>query len=247
MAAARVVGMTPLMSMSGEVTRERRRTRSPWRNPRRTGYVLGSGLMLASLTALVTNQESSWTAKGPMNAGHEDLSCASCHDETQGSLRQQVQANVSHILGRRDSVVWVGRQPVTNQVCLDCHPVPDDRHPTFRFFEPRFADAREEVGAHRCNACHQEHQGRRVARGDFCGACHEDIELSADPIDPSHRQLAADDRWSSCLGCHDFHGNHDHRPQQSFAERFGTEPIEAYLEGGPSPYGDRIERARSER
>ena len=51
-------------------------------------------------------------------------------------------------------------------------------------------------------------------------------------------------RWDTCLGCHDFHGNHglSHRPAR---RRDRPAAIQTYLDGGPSPYPAPIIRART--
>jgi len=80
---------------------------------------------------------------GEMNTGHQNIDCDYCHRLATGSLRQQIQANVRFVLGLRLKAADYGRSPVTNEQCLGCHRRPDDRHPVFLFFEPRFKEARK--------------------------------------------------------------------------------------------------------
>ena len=108
-----------------------------------------------------------------------------------------------------------GHQPVTNATCLECHDRPNDRHPVFRFFEPRFAEAREQIQPQYCLSCHLEHSGKRVTTFEItsCVHCHKDITLNHDPTTISHEDLIEAGQWESCLGCHDFHGNHVMKPK----------------------------------
>jgi len=178
-------------------------------------------------------------AKGPMNTGHGRLACAACHKNAPGSFRQQIQANVHYALGRRATSAAFGRLPVGNENCLACHERPNDRHPVYRFLEPRFAEAREKLRPHQCVSCHAEHHGKRVtlAETGYCAQCHKDTRLKKDPIDVSHADLITMKQWDSCLGCHDFHGNHIMKTAQSIDKRTPVAAIRAYFGGGPSPYG----------
>ena len=156
-----------------------------------------------------------------------------------GPLRQQIQANVAYALGRRGAPADFGFKAVSNKDCLACHERPNDRHPVFRFLEPRFQDARREVGAHECVGCHAEHSGARVTNdGAFCGSCHEDLEIEADPAHPTHRELAVQGAWQSCLRCHDFHGNHVGAPPSALDAAAPEAEVREYLRGGQSPYGE---------
>jgi hypothetical protein len=172
-----------------------------------------------------------------MNSGHEQTACEDCHRDAPGTLRQQLQANARYLLGRREAPVEFGKLPVGNQDCLACHERPFDRHPVFRFNEPRFSEARKALSPQLCASCHREHSGQRVtAQAGYCAECHADIDLSEDPVRPTHAQLSADGLWATCLGCHDFHGNHSFDPPTEFDARIDAREIEAYLKGGPSPY-----------
>lgn len=179
-------------------------------------------------------------AKGPANTGHEDLACADCHREAPGTLRQQLQANTRRALGQRETWAPVVHSPVANSACEDCHDRQgEDRHPPFRFQESRFEEARAAIAPQRCVSCHQEHRGGRVTRdGDFCTHCHQELELDQDPLAPSHQQLADDDRFDTCLGCHDFHGNHLYALPETLEAAFDADAVRAYLDGGDPPYGD---------
>lgn len=173
-----------------------------------------------------------------MNTGHEDLKCKSCHKPAPGTVRQQLQANLRYVLGLRETAADFGQQDVGNEICLGCHDRPKDRHPVYRFLEPRFAKAREQIQPQFCISCHLEHQGKRVTREEsgYCVNCHKETKLKKDPINISHEQLIAQDRWESCLGCHDFHGNHVMKTKRVVEEAWSPERVRAYFGGGPSPY-----------
>lgn len=208
-----------------------------WQN---RAYAIGFCLGLAILAFTVLPVGEWFHARGPMNTGHGKLTCAACHKNAPGSFRQQIQANLRHAFGRREGPApFFGRLPVGNADCLACHERPDDRHPVYRFLEPRFSQAREKLRPHQCVSCHAEHHGRRVtlAETGYCVNCHKDTRLKKDPIDVSHADLIAGKQWDSCLGCHDFHGNHIMQTEKSVDKRTPKEKIRAYFDGGPSPYG----------
>jgi hypothetical protein len=117
----------------------------------------------------------------------------------------------------------------------------------FRFLEPRFANARAALHPERCTSCHQEHAGTRVTVADagYCRHCHADLAVEADPLDVSHRQLVQDQRWDTCLGCHDFHGNHGLKSPVRLDAAIPPAAIQSYLDGGASPYPAPIVRART--
>src|SRR5262249_16756851 len=74
--------------------------------------------------------------------------------------------------------------------------------------------ARAELGVESCVSCHREHKGVRATMiPTACATCHQNLELKLDPLDVSHRKLVARKEWTSCLGCHDFHGNHNREIQ----------------------------------
>jgi cytochrome c3-like protein len=152
-------------------------------------------------------------------------------------MRQQIQANAFHLLGLRDSGADFAYRTVDNIACLACHARPNDRHPVFRFLEPRFEKARLALGPHLCMSCHREHTGRRVSvEPTYCAECHRDLNVHDDPLEESHAKLASRDAWDTCLQCHDFHGNHRQAPPRSLRAVLPAERVLAYLANGPSPY-----------
>ncbi len=211
---------------------------APKRHRQNLGYALGISVGLTCLGVFLWPSQERLHALGPMNTGHEDFQCESCHKHAPGSTRQQLQATVRYWLGLRETPVDFGHQDVTNAVCLDCHDRPKDRHPVYRFLEPRFAKARNRIAPQHCVSCHREHQGQRVTLADtgYCATCHEDTQLKRDPIDVPHSRLIGEKRWETCLGCHDFHGNHVMQPPQVVQEAWTPEQIRRYFAGGPSPY-----------
>lgn len=195
-------------------------------------------LVYVGVSALSSQTFISLIAHGPIQQGHKEIDCEACHTPGEGSLRQQVQANVFYALGMRDNPVDFGYKKVASEQCLDCHARPNDRHPIYRFNEPRFTEARLKLGANSCLGCHGEHADERVALGgEFCSNCHEDLALKSDPLDVAHTELVANSAWESCLGCHDFHGNHSHTPQTVVKDAFASAQIQAYLKQGVDPYG----------
>jgi hypothetical protein len=177
-------------------------------------------------------------AYGPIQVGHQKVQCASCHRRDDATIRQQIQANLHYALGRRENSVDFGYRAVTSSECLDCHERPNERHPTYRFREPRFAEAIEMINATSCLGCHTEHNDQRsFVEIEVCSACHDDLKLVNDPVDISHEILVKTEQWQTCLGCHDFHGNHMHKTPKLLIEASPAQDIIDYLAAGNSPYG----------
>ncbi|MCZ6871684.1 MAG: hypothetical protein O7G84_19475 [Gammaproteobacteria bacterium] len=195
--------------------------------------VIGAGLLL------LPGRES-WHAAGPPNIGHSKIECGECHVPAPGNFAGQAFENIMHAVGLSDSETHFIYQPAGNEQCLRCHEDPDNRHPVEDFLEPEFATARQAIGVQYCVSCHQEHLGVRVsATQGFCRHCHEDTEVSDDPLDVPHSILIADERWGTCLGCHDFHGNHERKVPELMSLVLTEEQIQQYFDGGESPYGHR--------
>ena len=191
-----------------------------------------------SLTILLLPFHAHTLDPGEITAGHAAVDCVSCHEAAPGSIRQQIQANLAFIWGRRQtSVDFIATSP-GNAQCVACHQRDDDPHAVHRFLEPRFVAALKGRDATQCGGCHREHQGRRVvAEPGFCASCHDDLALKDDPLDVPHRSLVGDARWTTCLGCHDYHANHARGAQRKMADRYDLMAIEDYLAHGPDPYG----------
>jgi hypothetical protein len=202
------------------------------------GYWAGLFTLIPLLTLLWSQEQENLHASGPANTGHETLSCIDCHRAAPGSFRQQIQANLRYWLGLRSKPVDFQFLPVTNNECRGCHDRPNDNHPAHRFLEPRFAKARANISAHKCVSCHQEHQGVRVTiEPTFCVNCHQKLKLKKDPLPVfSHAQLIAGEKWASCMGCHDFHGNHIMKVTTALHQGIKKKILTEYFEGGPSPY-----------
>jgi len=191
------------------------------------------------VVVLFTNTAQTIVAHGPIQEGHSDVDCSGCHVPSAGSYRQQIQANLLYAIGQRESPVDFGHAPVTSAQCLDCHERKNERHPIYRFREPRFIEALKMVEATSCLGCHSEHSDQRAfVEPVVCQACHEDLVVKNDPIDVPHKVLLADKAWGTCLGCHDFHGNHSVKAPLKLEAAHSIEDIRAYLGAGPSPYGD---------
>lgn len=188
--------------------------------------------------ALFVPQVHKTVSHGPIQTDHNDLDCTDCHKGTQATWRQQIQANVQYTLGRRSQPVDFGHRSVASGDCMACHDRPNERHPIYRFREPRFQQAVTNIEATSCLGCHSEHaNARSFVEIDFCQFCHDDLVLKNDPVDVPHAQLVADENWQSCLGCHDFHGNHVHTSPTQLASAIPASEIREYLKNKSSPYG----------
>lgn len=205
------------------------------------GYVLGILLGVMLLFGL------SWTPfhvlrmSGELHTGHKKLTCPACHERAEGSLRQQIQANFRYLLQQHPSLSAFNFATPDNSDCLACHEREDDRHPVYRFNEPRFSAVRKAIQPQVCISCHQQHQGVMFT-GDTqnCRHCHEEMRLKDDLIIPSHEKLIDTEQWQSCLACHDFHGNHDRHVPTMTTEMLDQQDIEYYLQGIPNsdPYAE---------
>lgn len=201
------------------------------------GYKVGGFIAILTFILLMLPRCERFHAPGAANSGHEKLRCIVCHIRARGTVRQQIQANVQHWLALRNNPVYFIYQPVGNRECQACHERPNDNHPAHRFQEPRFKKAREKIGAHSCISCHREHQGVRVTIApDYCDNCHQDLKIKNDPLDIKHEALIRKNRWSTCLGCHDFHGNHIMQLANKVDRAIPYDEISDYFNGGPSPY-----------
>jgi len=211
-----------------------------YKKQRRFIFALAFGVASAIviIVALNTSIAQGYRAPGPLNVGHKNLDCKECHDQADGTFRQQLQANIQYLLGRRVKYAPLGRKPVTNKVCTDCHRRPNDTHPVYRFMEPKYKKVREKLKVHECNTCHKEHQGDRVVVSKtMCAYCHDKLMLKNDPLDTGHEQLVKRKLWDSCLGCHDFHGNHRFKSPKKISQAFSRSTIDNYFKSGNSPYG----------
>ncbi|MGA1525313.1 MAG: hypothetical protein ACO4CZ_15205, partial [Planctomycetota bacterium] len=95
--------------------------------------------------------------------------------------------------------------------------------------------------------CHLEHQGVRVtAPGTVCLTCHGDLEVREDRVQPTHAALIADEDWSTCLQCHDFHGNHTHVVAETLQDAFPLADVQQHLGRGRRAYGPVTHEARTE-
>ncbi len=211
--------------------------RSKPRKRQWAGFFIGGYITVVMSIVGFSGLFESFVQKGPMNTGHETLECKECHLTAPGTFRQQVQASLKYALNVRETKPYLGHLPVKNQVCLDCHDRPEDRHPVFRFIEPRFAKAREKIQPHSCLSCHMEHMGRRVTiEPDYCMHCHAKLSLKKDPLDIAHHTLIEEKKWNTCLRCHDFHGNHIFDTATHTSKMIAEFKVMDYFQGAPSPY-----------
>lgn len=202
----------------------------------------GLGLIVAAIgvVVLLLPGNESWHAAGPQNIGHSNVECGECHTIAPGSLTGQAFNNMMHAVGLSDSATPFIYKPAGNEQCLACHENPDDRHPVAKFMKPEFAKARQAMAVQFCVSCHQEHLGVRVSvTPRICQYCHQDTALDDDPVDVPHAILIKEERWETCLGCHDFHGNHERKVPKMMSQILTEERIQHYLDGGKSPYGYR--------
>jgi len=213
---------------------------NPLRQRQFLGGIVGLILGIGIFCFLTLDTAEEYVSIGPMNTGHEDMSCVACHADSKGTLLQQIQSNISYGVGVRKSSVDFGTKDVDSNNCLECHDRPNDRHPIYRFSEPRFKDAIKKVDATNCITCHSEHHGERVTidTGDFCVNCHQDLVVEDDPLDVDHKTLIRKENWSTCLQCHDFHGNHKYEVAEALKDTIPLTSIKDYFKGGRDPYGN---------
>ena len=213
----------------------------PPANSRRRVYMFALLAPILALGLLATPSRQRMRAAGPANTGHETLDCAQCHTPADGTVRQQLQANARYQLGLRGTPANFIHEPVDNVDCLACHQNRDDRHPVYRFEEPRFAEVREVLAPQNCVSCHAEHSGRRVTvEATVCSQCHQETTIREDPILPTHDGLIALRQWTTCLQCHDFHGNHVRETPNKLVQALRAEHVDDYLAGGRQIYGSEV-------
>ena len=212
-----------------------------YRKRHKQAYILGGVLCLFVVVFLLLPSSQVFLKNGPMLPGHENIECISCHKDEKGSFRQQVQANVQYLLNNRESAVSVGLRAVENNECIACHERPNDRHPVYRFREPKYSAAREKIKADECTACHLEHESSRLSVSvNFCMHCHDELKLKEDPLDVSHQQLVNEKNWNSCLGCHDYHGNHEMKTTAKLENAIKLDDLKNYFDRGSHPYPGKI-------
>lgn len=212
----------------------------------RMAYALGAVTAITAGLLLTLPSLAPALVSGPFNTGHTALECESCHAQAPGTLRQQLQAKTAHLTGFRKGDAKFLHLSVGNATCNNCHTRPQDTHPTHLFMEARYQSIRNTLAPHQCAACHREHSGVRVtlANGRFCSSCHEKIELKHDPLEmprsPSHAALTATARWDTCMGCHDYHGNHLKKTPQSLAAAIPEPALIDYFRGYGFPFGAEV-------
>ena len=141
----------------------------------------GIALTVTLLWCLSLPRNERWLSPGGSNDCHPTLACVECHRPAAGTTRQQVQANVKHWLGQRQSGADLHTASIANEDCLACHESANEVHPTHRFLEPRFAAARAAIEPQNCRGCHSEHSGKLVeVNGNFCLHCHDNLQIIDD-------------------------------------------------------------------
>jgi hypothetical protein len=208
--------------------------------PEQQTYVVGLIVAVMGIVTLLLPGNESWHAAGPLNIGHGNVDCNECHTPAPGSFVGQAFNNMLDAVGLNESETYFIYEPAGNEQCLACHENPEDRHPVAKFMKPKFARARQTAGVQFCVSCHREHLGVRASVAlRVCQNCHVDTVVEDDPLDIPHKTLIDDERWETCLGCHDFHGNHERKVPEIMSQMLTEEQIQRYLDGGKSPYGYR--------
>jgi len=112
-----------------------------------------------------------------------------------------------------------------------------------------FAQARAETGAQQGASCHREHSAVRVTAPStgYCVSCHQDMKVKDDKTSPTHDYLVRNKQWTACLQCHDYHGNHKWNAPLRLQDAATLEALDKYLQGGPSPFGATIIKAKQGR
>jgi len=209
-------------------------------------YIIGIIFSSITLIMLLLPNYEQLHAHGPMNTGHEKLKCNHCHISAKGSLRQQLQANIQFMLGLRKKPAAIGYEKIQNKTCIACHERPKDNHPVYRFFEPKFQLVRQKIQPQYCSSCHLEHYKKHVTIDmRFCQHCHEELRIKNDRISTPHITLVKNKKWRTCLGCHDFHGNHKMQLKEKLREIHPSNIIAQYFNGAHSPYSkDKFYKAK---
>ncbi|MFV1982859.1 MAG: cytochrome c3 family protein [Thiohalomonadales bacterium] len=204
---------------------------------RKTGYSIGVIIVTLVIISLILPQSKILHANGPSNTGHKNLKCRHCHTIEVGTIRQRLQANIQYLFGQRTKAVSFGLKPVSNEQCIFCHDRPNDRHPVYRFFEPKYKKIQKLIQPQFCISCHIEHSGKRVtSKMDFCKNCHSKLKIKKDPVTKTHQKIVLDKDWSSCLGCHDYHGNHRMKVNKIYKNRISKNKLAGYFNSMKSPY-----------
>jgi hypothetical protein len=217
---------------------------------KRNSYLLASIISFLCIILLLQTDFERWNQPGPFNPGHEDLACNECHLKTKSSVRQQLQANVQYLLGQRKTEADFYYHKIDNKHCIACHNMDKDLHSSHRFNEPRFNEVREKIHPEQCISCHKEHIGQRISQFKIsdCQLCHEELKIKNDPISVPHDELIERKDWQTCLGCHDYHGNHDMVLEKTVGRAIKQEQLLGYFSNAESPYlGSIITKARSTR
>ncbi|MDB4297280.1 cytochrome c3 family protein [Flavobacteriaceae bacterium] len=212
---------------------------NPLRKRQFYGLLAGLVIGIACIATLITTKTGEeYLSMGPMNTGHQGISCNTCHSDAKGKLLQQIQSNAECAIGLRKNMVAFGSVSVNTKKCLSCHERDNDRHPTHRFKESKYRKSVKEIDARECNTCHSEHQGIRVtlANGNYCMSCHSKLKVKKDPLDVPHSTLIKNGDWSTCLQCHDFHGNHQAKAPEKLKDTIPLKTILNYFKGGKDPY-----------
>jgi|SaaInlV_165m_DNA_2_1040747.scaffolds.fasta_scaffold07255_2 hypothetical protein len=208
--------------------------------PRRAPIILAVLLSGWLVVSFESTEHERWKSPAGDLDLHGELNCDQCHQSADGTVRQQLQANLKHWLGTREhGVDWVTRA-ISNSDCLDCHRNHQDPHAPHLFLEPKFEETRNEIHPEFCTSCHAEHNGAISVIGNaYCFHCHENIDLADDPAQPSHLYLVQNKKWDSCLRCHDYHDNHADKTPRILTDAPALLQIEEYLEGkSKSPHGN---------
>lgn len=203
-------------------------------------YSLLTFFLIALLVVIGTRKSygDEFIAAGPLNTGHEEISCVECHKDEEGTIREQLQGQIDSYLHAGSESPFFVKRPLQSGDCISCHDKGADRHPIHRFNEPKFSQAKQSIHPEKCTSCHLEHNGKRITIDNraFCIHCHDNLKLKKDPIKPSHSLLIENSNWESCLQCHDYHGNHIRETPTNYKDTISQEDIKIYFEGGKDPY-----------
>ena len=208
--------------------------------PRKLPLMAGIFVTVLSVAAMTSPSTEQFLSPGGDNEMHEGMACDQCHETAEGTIRQQVQANVYHWLGSRQHGADFLTQPVESADCEACHPMKENFHPQQKLRKSKYYELDTMLGIRECSGCHDHHSSSVMQHAmTLCMHCHEVWGKKPDTTTPTHVELIAQGRWETCLQCHEFHGGHQREKIFLLEDAHKVDTIQNSLHGkSADPYGD---------